>query len=54
MKRLLNVEMDIKPILVRCVSMDCISYENLFRTAAWCARFWKGLQNMMRKGIYDA
>ena len=45
---------DIKPILVRRVSMDCISYENLFRTAAWCARFWKGLQSMMRKGIYDA
>ncbi len=45
---------DIKPILVRRVSMDCISYENLFRTAAWCARFWNGLQSMMHKGIYDA
>ena len=52
--RLPQGNINIKPILVRRVSMDCISYENLFRTAAWCARFWKGLQSMMRKGIYDA
>ena len=42
-------DLNIKPILVRRVSLDSISYENLFRTAAWCARFWNGLQSMMHK-----
>lgn len=54
MAALPHAGIDINPILIRRVSLDCISIENLYRTADWCARFWNGLQQMMKKGIYDA